>query len=78
MTPEQIKGILRFVPTDEERTALASYLCNSGSSLSALCECEKFMVSMMSVQHAKHKLQALLFMQGFHSNLEEIRKGKFE
>jgi Formin Homology 2 Domain len=78
MTPEQIRGIIRFVPTDEETTALTSYLRNSGSSISALSECEKFMVSMISCQHAKRKLQALLFMQGFNSNLEEIRKGTFQ
>lgn len=76
MTTEQIRGIIRFVPTLEEKRALTSYIQKPASSISSLCECEKFMIAMLNVDHAKRKLQALLFMQGFPASLEEIRRGK--
>lgn len=41
-----------------------------------LCECEKFMVSMMTVKHAKRKVQALLFKLQFLTCLESIAEGK--
>ena len=78
MTTEQIRGIIRFVPTQEEKKALTLYIQSPVSSITSLCECEKFMIAMLNVHHAKRKLQALLFMQGFPASLEEIRRGKYK
>jgi hypothetical protein len=74
MTPEQIRGIMQYTPTSEERSALRDYLGEPGHGSSDLCECEKFMVAMMGVKHANRKLSAILFMQSFSSCLEDLRR----
>ena len=76
-TQEQVRGILQYLPTSEEKTALRNYLDLGGShDVDSLCESEKFMVAMMTVKHAKRKLNAILYMQKFASSLEELRRGK--
>jgi hypothetical protein len=45
------------------------------SKVDGLCECEKFMVAIMAVKHAKRKLNAILYMQKFASSIEELRRG---
>ena len=77
LTQEQIRGIIQYLPTSEEKTALRSYLDGDISTVDDLCECEKFMVAIMTVKHAKRKLNAILYMQKFASSLEELRRGKF-
>jgi hypothetical protein len=74
ITPEQIRGIINFIPTSDERAALRTYLDKPGSSRTQLCECEKFMVAMMGVKHAKRKLSAIQFMQSFATCLEDLRR----
>ena len=74
ITAEQIRGIMNFIPTQEERAALRSYLKEPGCSRNMLCECEKFMVAMIGVKHAKRKLSAIQFMQSFTSCLEDLRR----
>ena len=39
-----------------------------------LCECEKFMVAMTGIEHAKRKLSAIQFMQSFGTCLEDLRR----
>ena len=75
MTQEQVNGILRFIPTSDEKRSLHHYLVDGHGSLASLCECEKFMVAVSKVKHAKRKLNAILFMQNFASSLEELRNG---
>jgi len=75
LTSEQIRGILPFVASPEEEEALVGLLQGGRVQLHSLCECEKFMITMMNVQHAKRKLEAILFMQSFPSTLEEVRRG---
>jgi Formin Homology 2 Domain len=65
---------MNFLPTKDERTDLRSYLMQPGSSATLLCECEKFMVAMIGVQHATRKLSAIQFMQGFTNCLEDLRR----
>jgi hypothetical protein len=77
MTPEQIRGIIHFVPTKEEVQALQNFFERSACSVASLCECEKFMVAMINVPQAKRKLKAMLFMKSFASNIEELRNGRF-
>jgi len=76
LTQEQIRGILQYLPTSEEKTALCHYLDAETSTVDNLCECEKFMVAIMAVKHAKRKLNAILYIQKFASSLEELRRGK--
>lgn len=68
--------MIEFIPTLEERKALGIYL-DSGQDPSFLCECEKFMVSMMKVQRAKEKMEAMLFKYQFPSMVEDLNKSEF-
>jgi restriction endonuclease Mrr len=78
LSQEQIRGVLQYLPTSEEKTALQTYLRNEGdSNVDGLCECEKFMVAIMAVKHAKQKLNAILYIQKFTSSLEELRRGEW-
>jgi len=46
------------------------------AKISTLCECEKFMVSMMNVRFAKNKIRCLMFKQQFSTVLQQLDKGK--
>ncbi|KAG7367515.1 formin homology 2 domain containing protein [Nitzschia inconspicua] len=76
LTAEQIENIVEYLPTKEEREALEQYMLEGGQDAAekfdGLCECEKFMVSMMTVKHAKRKIRALLFKLQFMSCMESI------
>ena len=78
LTAEQIENIIGYLPTKEERDALEKYMLDGGQDAAekfdGLCECEKFMVSMMTVKHAKRKIKALLFKLQFMKCLESIAK----
>lgn len=65
---------MNFLPTKDERVALRSYMMHSGSSINVLCECEKFMIAMAGVEHAKRKLSAIRFMQSFGACLEDLQR----
>jgi Formin Homology 2 Domain len=81
MTAEQIEHIIEYLPTKEERRALEAFMLEGGQDAAeksdGLCECEKFMVSMMTVKHAKRKVRALLFKLQFESCLEALYQGDF-
>jgi len=72
----QIESIIEYLPTKEERDSLEKYMVDGGLDAAAkfngLCECEKFMVSMMTVKHAKRKINALLFKLQFETCLDSI------
>ncbi|GKY93425.1 hypothetical protein MPSEU_000310000 [Mayamaea pseudoterrestris] len=76
LTAEQIEHIIEYLPSKEERKALEAYMLEGGQDAAEkfdrLCECEKFMVSMMTVKHAKRKVRALLFKLQFRTCLEDI------
>lgn len=79
MTAEQIENIIEYLPNRDERRALEAYMLEGGQDAAekfdGLCECEKFMVSMMTVKHAKRKVRALLFKLQFESCLEALYQG---
>mmetsp|Transcript_7630 Transcript_7630/g.18798 ORF Transcript_7630/g.18798 Transcript_7630/m.18798 type:complete len:1319 (+) Transcript_7630:555-4511(+) len=78
LTAQQIEHIIEYLPTKEEREALEQYMLNGGQdaaeNFDGLCECEKFMVSMMTVKHVKRKVRALLFKLQFRTCMESIAK----
>eukprot|EP00536_Pseudo-nitzschia_multiseries_P012608 jgi/Psemu1/260762/estExt_Genewise1Plus.C_4910024 len=78
LTAEQIQNVIEYLPTKEERDALQKYMLEGGQDAAekfeGLCECEKFMVSMMTVKHAKRKIRALLFKLQFMTCMESIAK----
>ena len=81
LSPEQIENIIEFLPSKEERKGLEAYMLEGGQDAAekfdGLCECEKFMVSMMTVKHAKRKVRALLFRLQFLGCLQSIAEGEF-
>lgn len=78
LNAEQIENIIEYLPSKEERKALEAYMLEGGQDAAekfeGLCECEKFMVSMMTVKHAKRKVRALLFKLQFEKCLDDILK----
>jgi hypothetical protein len=79
LSAEQMQNIIEYLPTSEERRALEAYMLEGGQDAAekfdGLCECEKFMVSMMTVKHAKRKVRALLFKLQFDSCIGALEKG---
>jgi hypothetical protein len=80
MTSEQMQNIIEYLPTLDERKALETYMLSGGTDAAekfdGLCECEKFMVAMMTVKYAKRKVRALLFKLQFGSCLQSLVKGE--
>jgi hypothetical protein len=81
LTARQIENIIEYLPTKEERSKLESYMVEGEEAndlperFQGLCECEKFMVSMMTVKHPNQKLDALHFQVDFQGCLDSIIKG---
>jgi Formin Homology 2 Domain len=79
LSAEQMENIIEYLPTSEERRALEAYMLegsqDAAEKFEGLCECEKFMVSMMTVKHAKRKVRALLFKLQFEGCIESLEKG---
>ena len=74
--PQQIIGILDYIPSAQETKSLQNYI-DEGKDISLLCECEKFMVAIMSVKEAKRKMEVMLFKLRFPSALNELMIGTF-
>jgi len=71
---EQIKGIMEYIPTTDEILALQRYTHSLQSiEHDQLCECEKFMVSMIPVADAKKKMQYMLFKLTFPPSINELQ-----
>lgn len=81
MTANQVQGIIEYMPTPTERKALRDYMKSSqgGSEekFEKLCECEKFMVAMISVKQSKMKLRALLFKLQFRGCIQDLAHDVF-
>ena len=75
---EQAEGILEYLPTKEERKSLKKYMTkgkgDAVTRFEALCECEKFMVAMMTVAHSKRKIKSLIFKSQFRACLRDLAK----
>jgi Formin Homology 2 Domain. len=74
LTPQQIIGIMEYIPTEDERRSLGNYM-RSGRDSSTLCECEKFMLAIMPVQAAKKKLEAMLFKLQYPNSVKQLYQG---
>ena len=78
MNIEQRQGILEYIPTKEEKQSLRKYMTSSekdsADAFDELCECEKFMVAMMTVKHSKEKVRALLFKLQFRQCVADLEK----
>ena len=74
LNAQQVSGIMEFLPTIKESRALQKYIDKENERL--LCECEKFMVSMIGITDAQKKTQTMLFMLQFPVAINEIRSGE--
>lgn len=63
MTADQVENIIHFLPTPKESKSLQEYMAMN--STDGLCECERFMVAMMTVKQPELKMRALLFKLQF-------------
>jgi len=76
MNIEQVQGILEYIPTKDEKHSLRKYMTSSdkdsADAFDELCECEKFMVAMMTVKHSKEKVRALLFKLQFRQCVNDL------
>jgi hypothetical protein len=81
MTATQVQGIIEYMPTPTERKSLRDYM-KSGrggpeEKFEKLCECEKFMVAMISVKQSRMKLRALLFKLQFRGCIQDLAHDVF-
>lgn len=80
MTANQAQGIVEYMPSQDERKKLREYMKggegDAASKFEKLCECEKFMVAMMTVKQSKRKLRALLFKLQFRGCIHDLAHGK--
>jgi len=82
MTANQAQGIIEYMPTLPERKSLRDYMkaSKNGESVQKferLCECEKFMVAMMTVKQSKRKIRALLFKLQFRGCIHDLAHDVF-
>lgn len=83
MTANQAQGIIEYMPTHAERKSLRDHMKNSkdgeeaAKSFERLCECEKFMVAMMTVKQSKRKIRALLFKLQFRGCIHDLARGEY-
>ena len=86
MSANQARGVIEYMPTHEERRSLREYMKPPGGKggttstsverFERLCECEKFMVAMMTVKQSKRKIRALLFKLQFRGCIHDLAHGE--
>jgi hypothetical protein len=76
LSSQQITGIIEYIPSFEETKSLQNYI-NNGNDVNLLCECEKFMIAIMSIQEAKKKMEAMLFKLHYPATVKELKSGTF-
>ena len=88
MSSNQAQGIVEYMPTASERRALRAHMTGNGAAggngsnessaaqFEKLCECEKFMVAMMTVAQSRKKLRALLFKLQFRGCIHDLAHGE--
>lgn len=82
MSANQAQGIIEYMPTLAERKSLRDYMKTgkngetAAKSFERLCECEKFMVAMMTVKQSKRKIRALLFKLQFRGCIHDLAHGE--
>jgi hypothetical protein len=75
LTLEQIKGIMDFIPTQEEAQELKKYMEGSKNQPFRI-ECEKFMAELLKVPDAKEKIEAMAFVKSLPICIDELKNGK--
>lgn len=84
MHANQAQGIIEYMPTLDERKSLREYMKTTNkfdtvaANFDRLCECEKFMVAMMTVKQSKRKIRALLFKLQFRGCIHDLAHGEYE
>ena len=78
----QLKALLEFLPSQEERAAIQQYVKSASSTeeskqaaINDFCACEKYMYAMMKVEIADKKFECMLFKYQFDHKLGELMEG---
>ncbi|GKY91382.1 hypothetical protein MPSEU_000110500 [Mayamaea pseudoterrestris] len=79
LDPTQLTALKEFLPTEDERNALRSYMNSNGDSeteqkaaITILSECEKYMLTMLDISDASAKIDCILFRVQFKQRLDEF------
>jgi Formin Homology 2 Domain len=73
---DQLRNLLSYMPTPHEAFKLRDHIAKAGGRHLLKSECEKFMAEMLSVDKAKEKLHAMLFMKLFPLVIENMKSSK--
>jgi hypothetical protein len=75
----QLKALKEFLPSQDEKTGLQSYMDRSSSTeemkksaFESLCECEKYMLAMLRIEGAVDKFDCLIFESQFAARVRDI------
>ncbi|KAL7489856.1 hypothetical protein ACHAW6_015582 [Cyclotella cf. meneghiniana] len=78
----QLKALLEFLPSQEEKAAIEQYIKDASSTeeskqaaMNDFCACEKYMHAMMKVEKADKKFECMLFKYQFEHKLNELMDG---
>ena len=71
-TVEQVQGLMEYIPTEKECRDLEKF-----TEIDVLCECEKFMATIMQIPEAKKKLDAIFFKLNFPTVVKSLESGKY-
>lgn len=78
----QLKALLEFLPSQEEKAAIEQYIKDASSTeeskqaaMNDFCACEKYMHAMMNVEKADKKFECMLFKYQFEHKLNELMDG---
>lgn len=74
-----IKSLKELLPTEDENRGLERYMGqfspdDQAKGYADFSECEKYMYTMMDVENAEAKFDAMLFRSQFQSRLDELLK----
>jgi hypothetical protein len=70
-TVEQVQGLMEYIPTEKECRDLEKF-----TEIDVLCECEKFMTTIMKIPEAKRKLDVIFFKLNFPIVVKSLETGK--
>ena len=75
---QSLRNYMKAPPVPKNKDGGSSSSCNTtaAKSFERLCECEKFMVAMMTVKQSKRKIRALLFKLQFRGCIHDLAHGE--
>jgi hypothetical protein len=72
LTPEQLQNLRECLPDRDETRSLQDYMKKHNNSYDELCECEKFMCTMLEVNNASDKIASLILKSNFANRRTDV------